>query len=452
MGNPRICFFGLSDNFHRFFIGVSNAIKARGGEPWFLNFWPGQEKQLVMNGMAGRMMHWRAAMPDRPVRISPALGKQLLRLDPHYQCLPTHQKTDARRRMLRAAGYLAPMLEQLFRRYRISAVFQWNGYHFPGPLVSQICRQRGIATLYGENGFFPKTLQIDPEGVNADSSLARRTPEQWRAGWSPWPEQQESPPIEGGHFLPKAVLETTRLQKLHSLLQVHTLEQRYYGKLYRPNPLDKVRELRRTNQVKAQRPTTANTKLPEQFLFVPLQVHDDTQITIHSPWIRNMRELVSAVIAARNQLKLPHTVVVKEHPVDLGRIDYKEFIAKADAVWLWDYPLEELLERAAAVITVNSSVGLEAVLAGRAVVSLGASVYEKAGVTCPARSPETLRAAISRALSGERDEVLRYQFLQALRCREMLSVSWGKPTEEGVRSAAERILQLIESQQQKVKR
>ena len=34
-------------------------------------------------------------------------------------------------------------------------------------------------TVYIENGYFPNTLQIDPKGVNAESSLCDVTSSQW---------------------------------------------------------------------------------------------------------------------------------------------------------------------------------------------------------------------------------------------------------------------------------
>jgi hypothetical protein len=64
----------------------------------------------------------------------------------------------------------------------------------------------------------------------------------------------------------------------------------------------------------------------------------------------------------------------------------------------WTTPARTILDRARAVVTVNSTAGFEALVLGLPVVTLGKSHYRGRGltydVTDPAALPEVLRAAV----------------------------------------------------------
>jgi len=57
---------------------------------------------------------------------------------------------------------------------RSSMAVIWNGLQYGGPLVSRMCRRRGIPVCYFEWGFLPQsaTFSIDPGGFCGDSILA----------------------------------------------------------------------------------------------------------------------------------------------------------------------------------------------------------------------------------------------------------------------------------------
>lgn len=125
------------------------------------------------------------------------------------------------------------------------------------------------------------------------------------------------------------------------------------------------------------------------YFLLPLQIDGDYQLTAHSPY-PSMRAALEDVVssfsrAAPNNVRL----VVKSHPNDNGITNWAKVIAElADRHSLSDRllfldggRLDALLGRAAGLVTVNSTAGLEAMRAGCAVKSLVPALYDIRGMT-----------------------------------------------------------------------
>ena len=142
-------------------------------------------------------------------------------------------------------------------------------------------------------------------------------------------------------------LTSSRREWLESL----AFEQRPLGNMERPV----ARTVTRVGEI----------DLPSRFLLFVAQVHDDTQIDFYSPHFRTVEaairytaaELRAHNVATGDDLRL----VVKEHPQDYRRARYGELRRElVDARFLHNVNNDELIERSAAVVTVNSSMGLQA--------------------------------------------------------------------------------------------
>ncbi len=125
------------------------------------------------------------------------------------------------------------------------------------------------------------------------------------------------------------------------------------------------------------------------FFLVPLQVHQDTQVLVHSPF-----PSIEAFVAGVIQSFARHApdaalLVVKHHPLDRGYRDYAALIRQqAQALgighrvkYLHDWSLPCLLRHCLGVVTINSTVGLSALHHGRPVKALGRSIYDMPGLT-----------------------------------------------------------------------
>ncbi|MFW2828915.1 capsule biosynthesis protein [Sphingomonas sp. ID0503] len=125
------------------------------------------------------------------------------------------------------------------------------------------------------------------------------------------------------------------------------------------------------------------------FFLVPLQVHNDAQIRVHSdfPGVKPFIEQVVKSFAAHAP---PDTLLVfKHHPMDRAYCNYAQFLSglardhglRGRIVYLHDEHLPSLLNKAKGVITINSTAGLSAIHHGCPTLALGDAIYRIDGLT-----------------------------------------------------------------------
>lgn len=124
------------------------------------------------------------------------------------------------------------------------------------------------------------------------------------------------------------------------------------------------------------------------FLF-PLQLPGDYQIKRHAPG-GDLFTLVDAVIAhfARHAPS-DARLLFKIHPIDNGLSRWHQRIGEAAArsgarsrvAVVEGGSLDELLKRSAGVVTINSTVGTAALIAGTPLITLGNAVFDAPGLT-----------------------------------------------------------------------
>ena len=130
-----------------------------------------------------------------------------------------------------------------------------------------------------------------------------------------------------------------------------------------------------------------NKKTP--FFLLPLQLDSDAQIREFSAF-SGMREVIDTVVKsfARAAPTEAH-LLIKNHPLDTGFVDYSSVIAKVtkacgvkDRVhFIETGDANPLLTRALGVVVVNSTVGTAALDAGKPVKTLADPIYNLAGLT-----------------------------------------------------------------------
>ncbi|MBP7249134.1 MAG: hypothetical protein KBA38_08025 [Negativicutes bacterium] len=202
--------------------------------------------------------------------------------------------------------------------------------------------------------------------------------------------------------------------------------------------------------------TTLNTKksdelshLPKEYLFLPFQVSKDSQIKLYSPWIPNMISLVESVSQAlkiyNHSSEKPLTIVAKEHPSDFGRVNY----AKHKAVWAEKgihfankIPTSELIEKASAIITINSSVGAEALLKMKSVILLGNAAYHQTQITQKASSVEELVQTIQNFEKFPNPEKLKY-YLYYLYYKKLVQGHYKSLSRDHWESMERKLLELL---------
>lgn len=150
------------------------------------------------------------------------------------------------------------------------------------------------------------------------------------------------------------------------------------------------------------------------FVYFPLHVVDDYKIERLIPHCRDQVSLAEQVADA---LPPGHDLVVKEHPLSIGRnpLSLLRRLGRVPNVRLV-HPREsshELIEQAEAVAVISSTVGLEALLYGKPVLTLGQPFYSGYGVTLDVDSFAELREAVPALLRFRPDEARTRRFLHA---------------------------------------
>lgn len=256
-------------------------------------------------------------------------------------------------------------IRSVLGRVRPHVVYVWNAEREKGRVLAQAARDLDIRVLVFEHSPIPGTLTIDPEGVNARASVPRDPAFflTWAKGRAP------------GAWRDRAARLIAR---------------------------------------KPRRPVGAGpTELPENFVFLPLQVANDTQIILNGGWVPSIKEMLRMAIRQIDRLPPGWSLVVKEHPsCRIGNADVlalnqdhpRLVVSEANDTF-------DLVRRSRGVLTLNSSVGLQSFFFDKPVLVLGDAFYRQPGLVETAESEADLGALFSRAADWTFDARLRDAFM-----------------------------------------
>ena len=124
------------------------------------------------------------------------------------------------------------------------------------------------------------------------------------------------------------------------------------------------------------------------FIF-PLQLEGDFQIRARSPF-KGQADAIEFVVSSFAASAPPDArLVLKTHPLDNGLIGWRRVVDEVSAryriadrvIYLDGGNLASMIERTRGVVTINSSAGLEAILAGIPAKTLAPALYDVRGLT-----------------------------------------------------------------------
>jgi capsular polysaccharide export protein len=262
-------------------------------------------------------------------------------------------------------------MEVMCRRFSVHGVCIWNGAFAHCNAAAAFARAHNLPTLFFEVGNIDGKLFADPEGSNAAARIARQ-PElldayavggaemaEWRERYlaaallpSSLPQARVSRRLNGWYpfdWFGYAVLRVPR-QEFVPLLG------RVVGKL-----------IARLNAI----PPAIMPDKP--FVFLPLQVSSDTNLVVHSDE-DNLKAMEFAERRARERGCL---LVVKPHPAETDQSLVRRIaeLCLERGHLMTSYNVTKLVLAAEEVITINSTVGLQALLLDKPVTVLGRSLY-----------------------------------------------------------------------------
>lgn len=242
-----------------------------------------------------------------------------------------------------------------FEKNRSVVAAAWNGLNGSRRVFMTAARDAGARTLYFELSPFAGCITVDPQGVNYENSLPREIEPYKR-----WLAAESAPRVNW----------------------------RAAG--------DRIQQRRpATPKVEA---SDGLPPLTDPFLFVPLQVPGDSQLRLFGGEFRTLDAFVSTLIECSNVLPDGWHIRVKEHPSANSSIaDLIRSRPKTSAIYL-DNATEtfEQVRASRGVVTVNSSVGLEAMFFDKPVIACGQSFWAIEGIAHHAADQEKLSELLRR--------------------------------------------------------
>lgn len=250
-----------------------------------------------------------------------------------------------------------------------------------------ICRRLGVPVWVVEEGYLrPVYLTVEREGVNGYSLLPRDPAAYLEEADEPVPPA----PMRFPWMFARKAFTTMAWYCAHGWYRYRFPRYRHYrGTNIVREGLSWIRGgVLRLWRQRADRRAQAELA-DRRFALFPLQVVGDSQV-IHHADVGGVQGSIARVLtsfaAAADRERL---LVCKAHPMDRGYHDHAPLIRRlaaglgiADRVRVVDtVPLPWLLDRAEGVVTVNSTVGLSALLHGVPTHALGRAIYDLPGLT-----------------------------------------------------------------------
>lgn len=265
------------------------------------------------------------------------------------------------------------------------SIVMWNGSHRYQRVLSCLYKNR-IKLVYFENGLLPNTTTCDLLGVNYLNSVPR--------------------------------------------------DKEYYLDLYNTGVVSDYRMV--SNLIpRSTRKVFEQIEVPDNYIFVPFQDDRDTQIRHFSPLFENMRELYKFI--SDELVSNDNFFVIKEHPS--SRVDYSDLHYKhKNIIFANGNSTQELISNSSAVLTINSTVGLESILIGANVITCGNAFYNIPELVLHCSSKHELKSVFIEGLRFKSNEKLRNSFLYYLNSIYCVPGDWKKPNIKHFEFIKERVL------------
>lgn len=278
--------------------------------------------------------------------------------------------------------------ENFFKEKKTDAIVMYNDCRLIHAKAIKVAKELGIGIWIFEEGYLrPYCITFEKDGVNANSSLPRDKNFYLSCNISTKESIKEIP----GGF--KFMAFSTFLYWFFSFLLAPFFNNKLHHRtLYPFEFLFWFRSLYRKYLYKFTE-KKLNQKiysLEKKYFLAILQVYNDTQIKHH--YKKSIEEFIEELILSfANHARAKSYLVFKHHPMDRGYRNYSKLInglsqkyhIEGRIFYVHDTYLPTLLKNALGCITINSTVGLSAILEGCPTKVCGNAFYNFEGLAYP---------------------------------------------------------------------
>ncbi|MGI7623848.1 capsule biosynthesis protein [Campylobacter coli] len=278
--------------------------------------------------------------------------------------------------------------ESFFKEKKIDAIVMYNDCRLIHAKAIKVAKGLGIGIWIFEEGYLrPYCITFEKDGVNANSSLPRDKNFYLSCNILTKESIKEIP---GGfkfmafsaflYWFFSFLLAPFFNNKLHHRTLYPFEFLFWFRSLYRKY-LYKFTEKKLNQKIYS---------LEKKYFLAILQVYNDTQIKHH--YKKSIEEFIEELILSfANHARAKSCLVFKHHPMDRGYRNYSKLInelsqkyhVEGRIFYVHDTYLPTLLKNALGCITINSTVGLSAILEGCPTKVCGNAFYDFEGLAYP---------------------------------------------------------------------
>ncbi len=294
----------------------------------------------------------------------------------------------------------ADYLEAKIGELEIDVIYLFGDCRHYHAVARQVAPRLGVEVYVFEEGYLrPNYITLEKNGVNGHSGIVRQADKYRRV---------ERPRKAEKHLLRRSFHHAALYAVAYYLAAAAQAWRFPHYEHHRPlNPLSEGsrwllsgwRKMRYRITERKQRRLLLGSRHPAFFL-VALQVHSDMQIRAHSDYSRIEEFIAECMRSFAQNAPADTLLVIKHHPMDRGYTDYTGFIRdlarrhdiERRILYVHDVNLPGLLRNATGVVTINSTVGLSALIHAKPVKTLGKAIYDMPGLTSQQSLDEFWRA------------------------------------------------------------
>lgn len=397
-------------------MNIANELSKRGHQCFQIQFELG-DLLVPSNHVKTIFAPWHVSKEEYPISNEKLLSMQIYNITFTERMLRSTISVKELQMYKRYMNFIDKYIEQ----QQIEVLCMFNGYHWIEQVSMYIAEKRGLKTYFFEDGLFrPFTVTVDPHGINANSSVPGTTSfydslqiDKSRLSAHLFTPENKELTMTKENLLKVAVLKGVSLLggilKFTPKLYVHTtfwqsIKYIIFKYRFRYKKEDEV-------------------NLTNEYIFLPFQVSRDTQIFYNSPHIKSMDQLLNIAVQAVKEINIELNrdikIIVKEHPEDMSRNNYnqlkKRYEDEKNVVFVQKFNTKKLIRKALLILTINSTVGIEALAQDKKVVTLGNALYNIDGVSFHCEHPAQLKTVLIDAMNRQHNHERVEKFIYYLR-------------------------------------
>lgn len=289
----------------------------------------------------------------------------------------------------KTAAEFPQWLEETWQGYRFDTVICFGDCRPLHQAARQWSQANGVRFLVFEEGYLrPHYITLEENGVNAWSSLPRDA--------AFYRNLHDLPPLQAEEIKASAFRRCWHAAVYYLMGSYHRDDFPHYRHHKCFSPWYEARCWWRAGWRKqwyrlleSKILKRLGNELSQHYYLAILQVYNDSQVSQHSNY-GDVREYIEEVIAsfAKNAPLREH-LVIKHHPMDRGHRMYGPLIKRLSdiygvsdkVIYVHDLPMPQILHHARAVVTINSTAGISALVHKKPLKVMGRAMYDIDGLT-----------------------------------------------------------------------